>query len=43
LQNLQHTTWNAGAYRFDVKGETQAGGPCEGEIKPYAIPKREGR
>ena len=28
----QAFVWNAGTCRSDVKGETQAGGPCEGEI-----------
>ena len=28
----QAFVWNAGTCRFDVKGETQTGGPCEGEI-----------
>jgi hypothetical protein len=27
----QAFVWNAGTCRSDVKGETQAGGPCEGE------------
>lgn len=28
----QAFVWNAGTCRSDVKGESQAGGPCEGEI-----------
>ena len=28
----QAFVWNAGTCRYDVKGKTQAGGPCEGEI-----------
>ena len=28
----QAFVWNAGTCRHDDKGETQAGGPCEGEI-----------
>ena len=28
----QASVWNAGTCRSDAKGETQTGGPCEGEI-----------